>query len=114
MTAGADFETLVQALGLPPEARVEKRVPKKLLIEQGAPTTADKRVIGHLKSLGITAIELLPLPLHSDEYHLQQNGLVHPAARKGVEWQHLAHMPQLIDLEIGGWHSPLTDRAFEP
>ena len=36
----------------------------------------DKRVIGHLKSLGITAIELLPLPLHSDEYHLQQNGLV--------------------------------------
>ncbi len=45
MTAGADFETLVQALGLPPEARVEMRVPKKLLIEQGAPTAADKRVI---------------------------------------------------------------------
>lgn len=46
MTAGADFETLVQALGLPSEARVEMRVPKKLLIEQGAPTAADKRVIG--------------------------------------------------------------------
>jgi hypothetical protein len=27
--------------------------------------------------------------------------------------QHLAGMPQLIDLEIGGWHTPLTDRAFE-
>ena len=28
--------------------------------------------------------------------------------------QHLARMPQLVDLEIGGWHTSLTDRAFEP
>ena len=28
--------------------------------------------------------------------------------------QHLARMPQLLDLEIGGWHTTLTDRAFEP
>ena len=28
--------------------------------------------------------------------------------------QHLARMPQLVDLEIGGWHTTLTDRAFEP
>ena len=28
--------------------------------------------------------------------------------------QHLARMPQLVDLEMGGWHTPLTDRAFEP
>jgi hypothetical protein len=28
--------------------------------------------------------------------------------------QHLARMPQLVDLEIGGWHTALTDRAFEP
>jgi hypothetical protein len=28
--------------------------------------------------------------------------------------QHLMRMPQLLDLEIGGWHTSLTDRAFEP
>ncbi|MBI1866975.1 MAG: DUF4391 domain-containing protein [Methylocystis sp.] len=36
---------IVDALGLPPEARVDARVPKKLLVEQGAPTSADKRAI---------------------------------------------------------------------
>lgn len=45
MTAGADFPTIVNALGLPQSARVDARVPKKLLIEQGAPTAADKRAI---------------------------------------------------------------------
>lgn len=45
MTAGADFPTIVNALGLPQAARVDARVPKKLLIEQGAPTAADKRAI---------------------------------------------------------------------
>lgn len=45
MTAGADFLTIVNALGLPSGARVDSRVPKKLLIEQGAPTVADKRTI---------------------------------------------------------------------
>jgi len=28
--------------------------------------------------------------------------------------QHLARMPQLVELEIGGWHTTLTDRAFVP
>jgi hypothetical protein len=36
---------VVAALGLPPESRVEQRVPKKLLVENGAPTAADKRQI---------------------------------------------------------------------
>jgi len=45
MTAGAGFLTIVNALGLPPGARVDARVPKKLLVEQGAPTAADKRAI---------------------------------------------------------------------
>ncbi len=34
---------LIDALALPPDARVDQRVPKKLLLEQGAPTAADKR-----------------------------------------------------------------------
>lgn len=37
--------TLLDALALPPDARVDQRVPKKLLLEQGAPTAADKRQI---------------------------------------------------------------------
>lgn len=46
MTAAeAGILAIVDALGLPPEARVDVRVPKKLLVEQGAPTTADKRAI---------------------------------------------------------------------
>ena len=36
---------VVSALSLPPEARVDQRVPKKLLIEQGQPTASDKRQI---------------------------------------------------------------------
>ncbi|MBF0342131.1 MAG: DUF4391 domain-containing protein [Magnetococcales bacterium] len=37
--------TLLEALALPPEVRVDRRVAKKLLLEQGAPTAADKRII---------------------------------------------------------------------
>lgn len=36
---------LIEALALPDEARVDQRVPKKMLLEQGAPTAADKRLI---------------------------------------------------------------------
>jgi len=45
MTVDVAIRTVVEALGLPPEARVDARVPKKLLVEQGAPTPADKRAI---------------------------------------------------------------------
>lgn len=36
---------LVAALELPASSRVDQRIPKKLLVENGAPTTADKRNI---------------------------------------------------------------------
>jgi hypothetical protein len=39
------FSLLIDALAIPDDARVELRVPKKLLAEQGAPTAADKRQI---------------------------------------------------------------------
>ena len=39
------FTPIIHALALPPETRVEQRVPKKLLVENGAPTAADKRQI---------------------------------------------------------------------
>lgn len=41
MTAAA----VIAALSLPAEARVDQRVPKKLLVESGAPTAANKRAI---------------------------------------------------------------------
>ena len=37
--------TLIHALRLPESCRVDQRVPKKLLLENGAPTAADKRLI---------------------------------------------------------------------
>ena len=36
---------VLDALALPANAKVEQRIPKKLLVEQGAPTAADKRHI---------------------------------------------------------------------
>jgi hypothetical protein len=36
---------IISALGIPPNALVEQRVPKKLLLDHGAPTAADKRQI---------------------------------------------------------------------
>lgn len=45
MTGPASISTVVDAFGLPPSARVDMRVPKKMLAEQGAPTAADKRII---------------------------------------------------------------------
>lgn len=45
MTAEQNIRTVIDAFALPVSARVDARVPKKLLVEQGAPTAADKRVI---------------------------------------------------------------------
>ena len=36
---------LIEALALPASCRVDQRVPKKMLVENGAPTSADKRLI---------------------------------------------------------------------
>lgn len=40
-----DAHAVIQALGLPDSCRVEQRVPKKLLLENGVPTASDKRLI---------------------------------------------------------------------
>lgn len=39
------FAPVIDALALPSDARVDQRVPKKLLLDQGIPTAADKRQI---------------------------------------------------------------------
>lgn len=40
-----DAYAVIQALGLPDSCRVEQRIPKKLLLENGVPTASDKRLI---------------------------------------------------------------------
>lgn len=45
MTPDEGIRSIVEALSLPADSRVDMRVPKKLLLEQGAPTAADKRAI---------------------------------------------------------------------
>ncbi len=45
MTAENLAERLISALGLPASCRVDQRVPKKMLIDHGAPTAADKRLL---------------------------------------------------------------------
>lgn len=64
-------ELLVSALGLPPASRVDQRVPKKLLLENGAPTAADKRQIqeGIEELLWIAALkpETIGIPAYQDE-----------------------------------------------
>lgn len=40
-----DAAAIVQALRLPASCRVDQRVPKKMLAEHGAPTTADRRLL---------------------------------------------------------------------
>ena len=44
-TSTLSVQTLIHALRLPESCRVDQRVPKKLLLENGAPTAADKRLI---------------------------------------------------------------------
>jgi hypothetical protein len=39
------YAPVIEALAIPGDARVDQRVPKKLLVENGAPTAADKRQI---------------------------------------------------------------------
>jgi len=62
---------VIDALALPVNARVDQRVPKKLLLEQGAPTTADKRQIqeGIDELFWIAALKpnLIGVPAFRDE-----------------------------------------------
>lgn len=62
---------LLSLLALPPESRVDQRVPKKLLLEQGLPTVADKRAVqdGVEELLWVAALkpETIGVPAYRDE-----------------------------------------------
>ena len=63
--------SVIAALSLPADARVDQRVPKKLLVENGAPTAADKRQIndGIEELLWLAALKpaTIGVPVYRDE-----------------------------------------------
>ena len=67
MTADA----LITALDLPPGARVDRRVPKALLVEHGAPTPADRRHVNDAVEALLWVAALKPatigVPVFRDE-----------------------------------------------
>ena len=71
MTDETGLAAFIAALDLPPNARVNARVPKKTLIEQGAPTAADKRVIqdgvDELQWLAALKPNTIAVPAFTDE-----------------------------------------------
>lgn len=73
MTGMAAVAAIVSALDLPPGARVDARVPKKMLVEQGAPTAADKRAIldgvEELQWLAVLKPNTVAIPAFADEVH---------------------------------------------
>lgn len=73
MTGMAAVAAIMTALDLPPGARVDARVPKKMLVEQGAPTSADKRAIQdgveELQWLAALKPNTVAIPAFTDEAH---------------------------------------------
>jgi len=72
MTGGCmTVDDFVTALGLPSSCRVDQRVPKKLLIETGAPTAADKRLINYriekIQWLAALKPNTIGVPAYSDD-----------------------------------------------
>ena len=61
---------LLDALGLPGDARVDQRVPKKLLIEHGAPTASDRRQISEgieqLRWVAVLKPTTIGVPVYQD------------------------------------------------
>ena len=73
MTGMAAVAVIMSALDLPPGARVDARVPKKMLVEQGAPTAADKRAIqdgvDEMQWLATLKPNTVAIPAFTDEAH---------------------------------------------
>ena len=61
-------DTLIEALDLPASSRVDQRVPKKLLLENGAPTAADKRTINESIEELLWLAALKPTTIGVPEY----------------------------------------------
>ena len=81
-------DALLAALDLPASSRVDQRVPKKLLLENGAPTAADKRLINDgieellwLAALKPTTIGVPEYPRRRARVSGDRRAAPHPAGR---------------------------------
>ena len=88
---------VVSALALPPESRVDRRVPKTLLVENGAPTAADKRQIndGLAELLWLAALK--PSNIGVPEYRDTVREVVEIAVLS-ADLRPAAKAPRLIEL----------------
>jgi hypothetical protein len=88
---------VVSALDLPPGALVDQRVPKKLLLEHGAPTAADKRAIqngvGELQWIAALKPNTIGVPAFSDATREYLE-----IAVVGVAFRSGAKAPRLVEL----------------
>ena len=66
-------ETLIYELHVKGFTKLNSQVPEALRGTYGG--LASEPAIRHLKSLGVTAVELMPVHHHADEWHLVQRGL---------------------------------------
>ncbi len=73
MTGMAAVAAILSALDLPSGARIDARVPKNMLVEQGAPTPADKRAIqdgvDEIQWLAALKPNTVAIPAFADEVH---------------------------------------------
>lgn len=104
----------IGALGLPAGARVDQRVPKKLLLEHGAPTTSDKRQIqdGIEELLWIAALKPsnIGVPAFKDEVReYLEIAVLTASLRSGAEATRLTELihraipyPVMLWTEQGG------------
>lgn len=73
MIKGSGIHELIAAFDLPDSSRVNQRIPKKLLIENGASTAADKRAINdwveELLWLAALKPETIGVPMYRDDTH---------------------------------------------
>ncbi len=91
------FSSVIDALGIPSSALVEQRVPKKLLLEHGAPTVVDKRQIqdGIEEIVWVAALKPTNIGVPSFEDEVRQYLEV---AVLTVELRPAAKPPRLIEL----------------
>lgn len=90
-------QDLIAALELPDSCRVDQRIPKKLLVENGAPTAADKRNITEgieeiqwVSSLKPSSIGVPEYRDESREYH--EIAVLHIALRQDAKASRIAEL----------------------
>lgn len=90
-------ESILSALDLPAISRVDQRVPKKLLLENGAPTAADKRVINDGVEELLWMAALKPTTIGVPEYRDDTREYLEIAVLR-MTLRNAAKAPRLIEL----------------